>query len=224
SVITKDSQDNIPEIAKLILDIGCEKMTLQPMCQVGRASREKRLVLDGKIYVDKIFEAIDQVILPYWKTHKRRIFIRNLSITYAYLLKPWRKYMCQRCPCGSGINIISTDYKGNVYGCNTGPFDDCTIFGNITDSSFTECLNSKNAKKFRNRNLNNIEECNRCEVKAFCQGGCPKSALSIYHDINKPGDICEINKYLIIKAMESLIEERYPKDMILGMAKSFLFE
>lgn len=224
SVITKESEIHMLEIAEFLTELGFTRMTLQPMCQIGKATTKVDLALNPKIYVDKLFEILDKVVVPYWEKTHQRMFIRCFAITFAYLLKPWRRYMCQHCPCGAGTSIISVDQNGDVYGCNTAPFDSSTLYGNIYDLSFDECVCSENALISKERRLENIKECNVCSIKTFCQGGCTKSALSTYGIVNAPGDICEINKEIFVRSMEAILDEKYPIEMIKAMGKSFLMD
>lgn len=196
-------------------------MTLQPMQAVGRGSRISKLAVDPQVYVDKLFEALDTVILPYWKEHKLKFHVRHLGILFMYLLEPWRNYMCQRSPCGNSSTIISTDAFGNVYGCNHAPFNEETLLGNIMINSYEECQRNKNAIKFRERSYNKIELCSKCLFRSFCQAGCPKTALSLHDTIMAPGDLCAFNKALFMKGMEKLIEKAYPSELVYDLASSY---
>lgn len=228
SVVTGMSVDYLTDISKFLLEQEYFQMTLQPIQSIGRGMNVN-LKLDANKYVDKLFETIDTVILPYWiknhesmsKNHKK-FHIRMAGLMFSFLLEPWRNYMCQRCPCGNSSTIISVDAYGNVYGCNQAPFNDKTRLGNIKDNSFIECQNTENSRVFRERSLENIEECSQCEFKVFCQGGCPKSALSINNTINSPGDSCELNKKLFKMGMEKIIEKAYPTQFMYSIGGSFI--
>lgn len=222
SVITAKSVDRMPEIAQQIIDLGIVQMTLQPMNAVGQARNVISLMPDPQKYVDKLFETADKVILPFWLKTKADVHVRHLGLSFAYLLQPWRNYMCQRCPCGSASSIISTNSKGEVYGCNQAPFDDSTVLGNIKTMSFWECQKSDNAQRFRNRDLKEIEMCSQCLYRSFCQGGCPRTALTLHGGINYPGDACEMNKALISKALEKMVCNEYPIEFIRTLANSYM--
>lgn len=221
SVITSRSVEHMPKIAQFILDMGYLQMTLQPMHCIGRAGREKELACDPDVYVEKLFETLDKVILPSWLKTKTHMHVRHLGIMFAYLLEPWRNYMCQRSPCGNSLTIISTDAKGDVYGCNQAPFNEETVLGNISNMSFSQCKESGNARKISERKIEKIEECRKCVFRSYCQGGCPKTALTIHGQFNKPGDTCGFNRALFTKGMEKLIENAYPLDLVRDLAMSY---
>lgn len=222
SVITSKSVNYMPEIAQFILDLGYTRMTLQPMHCIGRASNDLNLACNSDIYVNKLFETMSNVILPFWIRTKHQVYIRHLGILFAYLLEPWRSYMCQRCPCGNSSSIISTDAKGDVYGCNQAPFNEDTVLGNIRQVNFLQCMESANAKKILDRQIENIKECRTCIFRSYCQGGCPKTALTVHGTIEKPGDICDLNRKLFAKGIEKLVEDAYPMDLIRVLADTFL--
>jgi uncharacterized protein len=221
SVITSSSVEYLPEITQLIIDLGKTQMTLQPMQAVGRGSSITDLAVNPKVYVDKLFEAVDKTLLPAWQKHKYKFHVRHLGIAFAYLLEPWRNYMCQRCPCGNSSTIISTDAYGDVYGCNNAPFNEETILGNIKTNTYEECQKSVNTIKFAQRSIDKIEDCSKCVFSSYCQAGCPKTALSIHGTVLAPGDLCDFNKALFTKSMEVLLENRYPGEFINNLASSY---
>ena len=189
-------------------------MTLQPMQPIGRGKEIIDLLPAPEVYVDNLFKTIKTVCLPYWNKYKTYLHIRHLGIVFAYLLEPWRSYMCQRSPCGNARNIIATKSNGDVYGCNQAPFNEETILGNIYDMSFEECIESDNAIKFQKRTIDRIDECRVCIFRSFCQGGCPKSALALHDNIYAPGDTCELNKLLFTKGIETILDSKIPEELI----------
>ena len=197
-------------------------MTLQPMAATGRGAEVLELLPDPEEYVFYLMKVMREVLLPEWLKNHEHMHVRHLGLGFAYLLEPWRNYMCQRCPCGCSSTIISTKANGDVYGCNTAPYTEETLLGNIIELSFEECVNSENAKIFQERDIIKIEECRDCVFRSYCQGGCPKSALSLHGDIHTPGDICELNKYLFTSCLEAMLDESIPYGFIKSFANSFI--
>jgi uncharacterized protein len=222
SVITNYSVDRLEGIVDFFVDLGFQNISLQPMNALGRGLERLEMLPDAHLFVDKLFNILIKSMVPNFYKSDNIFSIKQISLVFAYLLEPWRMFMCKRCPCGSALNIISTSSDGAVYGCNQAPYNEHTILGNITRDKFIDCQNSENAISFINRSIKAKPKCESCLVSSFCQGGCPKSSLSLNESMLMPGDDCEINKLLFLKGIEVLTENQVPIDMAKILANSFL--
>jgi len=73
---------------------------------------------------------------------------------------------------GNGKNpLIGIDIDGLVYPCDFFWGRKEYSMGNIFENSLAECFDSrKNVRVYRD--INQIAECNSCDWKMFCGGGC----------------------------------------------------
>jgi uncharacterized protein len=119
--------------------------------------------------------------------------INNIEVLIAMIRKSNIGYLCY--PCSAGWSMISVDHSGNVYPCARFCNDPNWICGNLLDEDLLEIYNSEKMKQCRLRSQL-IPECNSCEFKDRCGGGCAASAYYSSGRIDVPGYDCEYNKLL----------------------------
>lgn len=222
STITTHTVDRLPEIAQFLLDLGYRQLTLHYMALGGARPGCGPFKADPHTYIERLFEVFETKFLPLWRETGLMPHTRTLALAYAYLLEPKRTYMCQRSPCGAGKEIIAVKTNGDVYGCANGPFIPQFAYGNIWHNSFEECQHSANANASAARHFRDIPACTSCIYRGWCQGGCPKDAFSTHGDIQSPSGNCEMYQVLWSKALETLVEERYPQQAVRALAASYL--
>jgi uncharacterized protein len=222
SVITSHNVQRLPQIAESILDLGFEQMTLQHVFMAGTRDRPLWLLPDPELYVSKLFELFEEHYVPCWERTGLMPHTRYLGLAYAYLLEPKRTYMCQRSPCGAGRCITAVNPKGDVHGCAIGPWTDEFRMGNIFEDSFAECQRSAAARASAARHFRHIEGCNRCMFRGWCQSGCPKDAFSVHESIQARPSLCRFYRELWGRALETLVEETYPREAVRAIAGAYL--
>jgi len=223
SVITCRTVEKMPEIAKLLMDLGFTRIVLQPMMFGGILCQDPHKYLPRPArYVEKLFETFETVHIPFWEKTGIMPHTRYLGLTYAYLLEPKRVYMCQRSPCGAGRTIIAVKPDGDVYGCATGPWNEDFYYGNIFRDSFEDCRRSQNACRSGERHFRTIEQCSSCLYRGWCQSGCPKDAYAVHKALMAPSGLCGLYKRLWRRALETLVDETYPEEAVRAVASSYL--
>lgn len=111
--------------------------------------------------------------------------------------------------CNAGINKITICPDGTIYPCDSLVGIQETMLGNLQDKNW-------NRQLYRNRKIDTIIECSKCDAQLLCGGDC------YYNSYMKTGmqttpdkEYCVIQKHIIDKAivlrhkMELLNEERY---------------
>jgi uncharacterized protein len=124
----------------------------------------------GRFLVD-IFEE--------WVRHDvGEIFVQIFDVTLeAYF---GRHLLCIHAPtCGYGPAL---EYNGDVYSCDH--FVEPRFkLGNIHDTHLVKLIASAEQRKFGNDKRDSLTvQCQTCEVRPLCNGGCPKDRFVLSHD------------------------------------------
>lgn len=110
--------------------------------------------------------------------------------------------------CGyGGITISST---GDIYCCNR--IHELKSYANIRNNNFSEIMEMSN-RVVNLSNINNLEPCNKCELKYICGGGCRIVNFNELISIKKKDIINEKHKF-IRKACSEDIKKKYYNLMI----------
>lgn len=117
---------------------------------------------------DKILKLIDL---------NKDIYINPTELLIFSMLEENKEQKIMKCPAGGSVGYI--DFKGNFYPCTQLP---TFCLGNLLEKNSILSLwrtseNRKNLLKLKNMNISEIKQCNECERKLFCDGGCRGEAL-----------------------------------------------
>ena len=102
--------------------------------------------------------------------------------------------------------------NGDVFPCNR--FADYEQFklGNITETIFTEILESKKRTELLSRTVEEIDSCKKCEFKLYCKGGCMNHAYEFYQTIYERDYYCKaffkIFQYINQHVNESIVKAK----------------
>lgn len=99
--------------------------------------------------------------------------LANLCYMIENIVMPTPAFMCQRSPCGAGIDQIVFDYAGNCWPCQEFVGDNRFQIATIDVADIPRsAVNHQTLISMRNRRLGDSEECRNCCWNHFCQGGC----------------------------------------------------
>lgn len=79
--------------------------------------------------------------------------------------------------CGAGKSVISVGADGTVFPCHMLHRKEYGM-GNLFHQSLDDCLNGQIGQLFRGISVDSIEQCEACEYRYLCGGGC--RARSVY--------------------------------------------
>lgn len=99
------------------------------------------------------------------------------------LLGTWMGYPAASCiqsvTCGQALII---EANGDIYSCDHYVYPAHRL-GNIADTSLVKLATSRQQQRFGDAKQEKLTQaCIRCEVKALCQGGCPKHRIMALPD------------------------------------------
>lgn len=95
------------------------------------------------------------------------------------------------CCCGNGYTVLNIDLFGNLYRCHNA----LTKVGHINNSFFTYLA------KLLTDDRKILDECNGCEIEAYCVGGCKTMPRRI-----KEQSLCLIKKTVFKTLLKRLVE------------------
>ena len=100
--------------------------------------------------------------------------------------------MCNPSKCGAGTSVVSIDWNGDLYPCQS-LMDYQHRVGTMQSDNWYELLaSSQIVANLTNSNVSNLDRCRECKVKYLCGGGCRALAQKVYNGVDKRVDfLCE---------------------------------
>jgi uncharacterized protein len=162
-------------------------------------------------------------IFEEWVRHDvGEVFVQLFDVTLeAYF---GRHLLCIHAPtCGYGPAL---EYNGDLYSCDHF-VEPQYLLGNIHKTHMLELLSSSQQRDFGEAKLNSLTaQCQRCAVRALCNGGCPKDRFAVSRD-GDPGQnyLCsglELFFTHTMPAMQTMVQllkqGRPPSDVMASIA------
>lgn len=106
--------------------------------------------------------------------------------------------------CGACSNLIAIGPEGNVYPCQC-MLSESTVITNILKNHWIKELKEHHISRvFSELRVNDIEECQDCNYRYLCGGGCRALAYNIYGDIKGAVKfLCEARKKEAIRIIKN---------------------
>ncbi len=204
SVVSKRNVDKLIDMYKLFVSLNLSRIRLVPFWSQGMGNEISSDVVPPEYLVDKYIELMEWM-LEYNKQqsdNNKKIKMFSLQKEIEALTSFSRSYMCLRCPCGAGINMVDVSVDGNIYPCEEMNEIEEMCIGNIYSGTIMDQYKKSNViKALKERNPDNIEECVSCPWKRHCQSGCANKNYQRYGAIETKSDKCDFYK----KYFEELI-------------------
>lgn len=161
-VVTKLNKDYLYDFIDRYKDLA--KIRFQPMYKMGRGVDLDSIILSASEYYDTL--------------KRQNIGRMKDDINYKRNMKyEW---------CGMGRNVLSIESDGRVYPCQLLHHKDF-IVGDL-NKEFLENIWSNSL--YRKLNVNDIEECNNCELNKLCSAPCRARAFYVLGNVYKKDPLC----------------------------------
>lgn len=219
SVVTKRNIENLIEITKTFANLNLTRLRFIPFWAQGMGNEMDDQEVSQEQMVKKYLELLEW-ILKYNQNiedKSKRIKLYTLDKEIEALTSFKRSYMCLRCPCGAGMNMVDVSVNGEIYPCEEMNEQEEMYIGDIYSGSIEEQYSNSNVvKMLMDRNPENIKACSNCPWKRHCQSGCANKNFQKFGKINTVSDKCEYYKAYF----EELVWFIYKKG---NLIKEFLY-
>ncbi|MCK4827807.1 radical SAM protein, partial [bacterium] len=168
-VISEHNIDSMDRIMDFFASLRLESVILNQATPLGV---EAEYIATHGVSADDFF----QTLISLWERQRTNGWPKIQPIETLVDLIHKKTNIGHQCyPCSAGWSIISVDPSGNVYPCGRFCQDPNWICGNLLEDDLLEIYNNEKMKQIRLRGQR-IPECNSCEFKDMCGGGCAASA------------------------------------------------
>jgi len=161
SVITPSNIKDLENLAEIVKSLGVDIWKITTVMPVGRAEQNTNLFLNREEFLK---------LLNFIRENKNKIKI-DLGENIGYLGKWDEKVRNDPFFCPVGFLVCCVGVDGNVRGCPEQPDIPYYREGNILEKDFFEIWRN-GFQKYRNRELPNDKECQKCKFNKDCNGGC----------------------------------------------------
>lgn len=220
SVVTNKNVDKLIEMTEVFLSLNLFRLRFVPFWAQGMGNKMEDQEVSQDYMVKKYFELLEW-ILNYNKSIKdktRRIKLYTLNKEIEALTSFKRSYMCLRCPCGAGMNMVDVSVNGDIYPCEEMNEQEEMYVGNIYSGSIEEqYLKSNVVKMLINRDPENIKECSECQWKRHCQSGCANKNFQKFGRVDTISDKCEYYKVYFEELIWFLYKQK-------NLIKEFMYD
>ena len=192
-VLSRLNYDKVPEIMDFYARNKLYSIKVNPVSKIGKACQ----VWDNIGISSSQFLQAHTSYLKYLKKNgknapKEENIIHMLNI----LSSKMSTYMCMRSQCGAGKDFFAFTPDGNIYPCDRYRQNKDLTLGNVFSVNDLTVIRDKNqtVTEIFSRNINQIGECNNCDYKLFCRGGCTLETFSYFEEINRIHPWCDYYK------------------------------
>ena len=220
-VLNNRNINDVPAVIELAAQMECS-VGFSSMVRAGRAAKGLEPVSASRV-IPIIMQYLDDN--PKYLKYLINFPCSPYIIAFQNLIK--FRY------CGTGWATVYLDSIGNIYPCQIGATIPELKAGNIHDSSFLKIWQSAPIlKELRQLHVDTLnDQCNQCEIRYFCGGGCRSEAYMSTGDLHGmdpkclmgetketawgalqmmvryPGVLQEVSELGIVRLMEDLFEE-----------------
>ncbi|RLJ07404.1 MAG: hypothetical protein DRP12_02280, partial [Candidatus Aenigmatarchaeota archaeon] len=189
TVITSYNVDHLEEIYESYQQKEIDEVLFSPVCPT---SFNQTFIPSPEILYKNMKSLIENIVTRYKKGDFVKPKIRNIKDYLSLFLFPKNTETCIGCSSGISHPLLAIDLDGKVYPCDSFFGEEGMKLGDI-ENGFEKIIEEGNKIRY-NRSIDQIENCNKCNWKRFCGGGCIAESYYLYKDIHHPTIYCEYNK------------------------------
>lgn len=187
---------NVSKMRDIVLEaskLGVKTIKMEPVYITGNSRGNNNLNVSPSEFVPNFIDAIQ--------------YIKNenldLQIDTAFFSRPTLGHYCSL---ATG-NIILTP-NGEISGCveitnNCDLHSGDVFYGKFNEESKRIQFNKNKQNSFRNFHFTNYKECNSCNLKLICRGGCPVRRIW-----GQENHSCTITKKLVPQILKLIYEDK----------------
>jgi radical SAM protein with 4Fe4S-binding SPASM domain len=108
--------------------------------------------------------------------------------------------------CTACTKTIALDSNGDIYPCQTLIKNEFKIGNILKDDIYKQILKTKIYRNFKKFTLDNVKNCNKCNIKYICGGGCRAIAYNLYKNINHCNEaMCDKYRNVIDENLKKIV-------------------
>ena len=197
AVVTKDSLNIPEEIVDHFYSLSILKFVLNPVTQVGNASRNWNEIGIEPIEYSHFWK---KLVIRCFEYHKKNIPVwdRTLQLLIEKIILVQNPgFVDLNSPCGCVHGQIAYDLQGNIYPCDEARFNNKVILGNVAYNTFYEITHSRETLQLIKASKINMQNCGNCPPapsvrRSLCRlgGQRPFQDLSVRAADHGPSQWC----------------------------------
>lgn len=162
-VVHDEMVESARQIYQYFVELGVRYIQFQPLTSGGRAGI--RYQLSSKLWGQFLADVYDE-----WRVSKHvgKVFITNIENSYMQYFTQFSPTCVHSAVCG---NQLALETDGNIYACDH-LIDHEHYLGNLDSADLVLLLNQSVQMPFGKHKSARLE-CQSCQVKLLCEGGCP---------------------------------------------------
>lgn len=198
SVVTRINLYDLPNLTLLLGDMNLSHHHLLFLHQRGRARRE-----NFSPPMDEVLKCMEKIIEA---GEKVGVALDNY-LAFATRLRSSqgeRKDLCH-----AGVEMIALGPEGEVYPCPSLVGEEGFVLGSVREGNLKDIWEGgSRLRKIRKVSLKDCSECERCEFRFYCGGGCLAFKFLESGSFSGKDPYCEIYKYFMTKKLKELKKEK----------------
>ncbi len=170
TAVQRDNGDHPLEVYRALKEFGIQHIQFIPIVEsLGDGTVSERSLLPeqyGK-FMNSIFDA-------WLAADIGRIYIQQFESALSTIIDHRATFCVHAKQCGRSLVL---EHNGDVYACDHFVFDDFRI-GNIGQETYADIVDGEQQSKFGQAKEKELTgRCKHCDVRHFCNGGCPAHRL-----------------------------------------------
>ena len=190
SVLSQKNSHNHLQNLRSYKELGALSIKLNPIIPNGRAEEnwDELAISDSEIL------ALQQQYMEYLIEEDEPVKEDNIALMLKNLSTCMRNYRCMLSCCGAGENMFTFTPNGDIYPCARYQDNAGYRLGHIDDADMQlQNIYKDNAliMALRSRKAADIEKCQKCVYRRFCEGDCSLATYEAYAGWHHPHPRCE---------------------------------
>ena len=151
-VVTNSNYKQLLETFQFLSKLTVSEVSLNMLVLNGEAANSREMVPPVEMMLEEYKKIIEYLVeTNKQRTEDKRLYERTIKWYVRSLFKNHKGYMCQRSPCGAGINTMVYTSTGDAYICDLFYGDMNFYMGNIQTAPIDELLKAEVVEKTKQR-------------------------------------------------------------------------
>ncbi len=200
AVLTKKSLQKAKEIYDFFSDSGFERFDFLPSVEIDNDGN----IIPGSLDKGDFANFMGEIFDIWFSRDDSRISIRYFEQFLAVFFGN-SPSLCKMN--GTCQEYITIDYNGDVYSCDNFIGYPDLKFGNLSEKSLKEIINTNKVSGIKQLLSQPHLECQGCFAYRYCNGGCNKYRYIQARNFSSPFYFCEDTRLLLRHVKEVIISE-----------------